>query len=58
MVPVQKDEWLLAQYDEYGVAQFWYFRQHEHGRPEAWHFVLNDETVAHKIHRIDVNQSF
>ena len=35
MVPVQKDEWLLAQYDEYGVAQFWYFRQHEHGRPEA-----------------------
>lgn len=45
MVPVQKDEWLFAKYDEDGVAQLGHFGQDEHGGPESSHLVILDVTV-------------
>lgn len=49
MVPVQKDERLLAQHDEQRVAQLGHFGQHEHGGPEAGHLVIFDVTAKQII---------
>lgn len=29
VIPVQEDQWLFTQYDEYRIAQFWQFAQYK-----------------------------
>lgn len=48
MVPVQEDERLFSQHDEYGVAQFGKLGQHEQPRPEAGHRIVFDVAVGGK----------
>lgn len=52
MIPVQEDEWLFAQHNENGVAQFRHFGQDEHGGPKSGHFVILDIAVEFKTNTI------
>lgn len=45
-LPVQKDEWLLAEHNEYRVAQLRQFAEHEEPGPEAAHAILLDVAVG------------
>lgn len=54
VVPVQEDEWLLAQNYKHRVAKLWQLRQNEHPRPEPWDFILLYETE--KIRKRIINE--
>lgn len=45
-LPVQKDEWLLAEHNEYRVAQLRQFAEHKEPGPEAAHAILLDVAVG------------
>lgn len=54
VVPVQEDEWLLAQNYKHRIAKLWQLRQNEHPRPEPWDFILLYETE--KIRKRIINE--
>lgn len=45
MIPVQKDQRLLAQHNEYRIAQFRQLAQHKQPGPEAAHAILLNVTA-------------
>lgn len=45
VVPVQENEWLLSQYNEYCIAKFGQFGEHKQPSPETANAILFDVAV-------------
>lgn len=56
VIPVQKDERLLAQYNEHGISELWQLGENEQERPTTSHSVMFDKAGTVQFYLLRVKQ--